>query len=151
MTTVNVHDAKTHLSRYLRAAQQDGESFVIARDGLPVARLIPCKATTPSDAKLLNALEGLLWRFDEDDEPEADVLAAREAVATARDDRAPARAAYKERSDALKERVAELLQEARFRGQPNWPDVHALVRAYELVDQALDVLLSNNQSYGDRS
>ena len=37
-TTVNVHDAKTHLSRLLQRVEQ-GEEIVIARSGKPVARL----------------------------------------------------------------------------------------------------------------
>ncbi len=39
-TTVNVHEAKTHLSRLLEAASR-GEDVVIARNGEPVARLVP--------------------------------------------------------------------------------------------------------------
>lgn len=38
--TVNVHEAKTHLSRLLEAVEQ-GEDVVIARSGKPVARLVP--------------------------------------------------------------------------------------------------------------
>ncbi len=38
--TVNVHEAKTHLSRLLEAASR-GEDVVIARNGEPVARLVP--------------------------------------------------------------------------------------------------------------
>lgn len=38
--TVNVHEAKTQLSRLLEAAGR-GEDVVIARNGLPVARLVP--------------------------------------------------------------------------------------------------------------
>lgn len=37
---VNVHEAKTHLSRLLERAAH-GEEIVIARAGKPVARLIP--------------------------------------------------------------------------------------------------------------
>ena len=37
---VNIHEAKTHLSRLLKAAEQ-GEDVVICRDGEPVARLVP--------------------------------------------------------------------------------------------------------------
>ncbi|MDH3403183.1 MAG: type II toxin-antitoxin system Phd/YefM family antitoxin [Acidobacteriota bacterium] len=37
---VNVHDAKTHLSRLLDRAAA-GEEIVIARYGRPVARLVP--------------------------------------------------------------------------------------------------------------
>lgn len=39
-TTVNVHEAKTQLSRLLEAASR-GEEVVIARNGEPVARLVP--------------------------------------------------------------------------------------------------------------
>ncbi len=38
--TVNVHEAKTHLSRLLEAVER-GEDVVIARAGRPVARLVP--------------------------------------------------------------------------------------------------------------
>jgi prevent-host-death family protein len=40
MTTVNVHEAKTHLSRLL-ARVEGGERIVIARAGRPVAVLSP--------------------------------------------------------------------------------------------------------------
>jgi len=40
MDTVNVHDAKTRFSRLLARVEQ-GEEFVIARGGKPVARLVP--------------------------------------------------------------------------------------------------------------
>lgn len=40
METVNVHEAKTHLSRLLDRAQE-GEEIVIAKAGRPVARLGP--------------------------------------------------------------------------------------------------------------
>lgn len=39
MTTFNVHEAKTHLSRLL-ARVEAGEEVVIARNGRPVARLV---------------------------------------------------------------------------------------------------------------
>jgi prevent-host-death family protein len=37
---VNVHDAKTHLSRLLERVQR-GEEVVIGKGGRPVARLVP--------------------------------------------------------------------------------------------------------------
>ena len=40
MKTVNVHAAKTHFSRLLDRAEE-GEEFVIAKAGRPVARLGP--------------------------------------------------------------------------------------------------------------
>jgi len=39
MATVNVHEAKTHLSRLLERVQA-GEEVVIARAGTPVAKLV---------------------------------------------------------------------------------------------------------------
>ena len=40
MVTVNVHEAKTHLSRLLVDAEA-GQDVVIARNGKPVAKLVP--------------------------------------------------------------------------------------------------------------
>ncbi|TGO03956.1 type II toxin-antitoxin system Phd/YefM family antitoxin [Serinibacter arcticus] len=40
MTTVNVQEAKTHLSALL-ARVEAGEDITIARAGIPVARLVP--------------------------------------------------------------------------------------------------------------
>ena len=44
--TVNVHDAKTHLSKLLERAEA-GEEIVIARAGRPVARLVPYGSDRP--------------------------------------------------------------------------------------------------------
>ncbi len=45
-TTVNIHEAKTHLSRLLARAAA-GEEIIIAKAGKPIARLEPV-ATAPS-------------------------------------------------------------------------------------------------------
>ena len=42
VTTVNIHEAKTHLSRLLKRVAA-GEQIVIARAGTPIARLSPYK------------------------------------------------------------------------------------------------------------
>jgi prevent-host-death family protein len=42
MTEVNVHEAKTHLSRLL-ARVEAGEEVLISRAGRPVARLVPAR------------------------------------------------------------------------------------------------------------
>ncbi|MEB3194244.1 MAG: type II toxin-antitoxin system prevent-host-death family antitoxin [Cyanobacteriota bacterium] len=42
---VNVHQAKTHLSQLLQDVEQ-AEEVVIARSGVPVARLVPWQAPT---------------------------------------------------------------------------------------------------------
>ena len=39
MTTINIHDAKTHFSRLIERASA-GEDVVIAKAGKPVARLV---------------------------------------------------------------------------------------------------------------
>ncbi|MBM3521388.1 MAG: type II toxin-antitoxin system prevent-host-death family antitoxin [Alphaproteobacteria bacterium] len=48
MPTVNMLEAKTQLSRLIEAARR-GQDVVIARDGTPVARIVPIKrrALTP--------------------------------------------------------------------------------------------------------
>jgi prevent-host-death family protein len=43
MPKVNIHDAKTHFSRYVEEAAQ-GKEIVIARAGKPVARIAPLVA-----------------------------------------------------------------------------------------------------------
>lgn len=54
MKTVNVHEAKTHLSRLLEAVAA-GEEVIIAKGGRPVARLVriekPGKPRTPGRLK----------------------------------------------------------------------------------------------------
>lgn len=47
---VNLHDAKTHLSRYVEQAL-DGEDVVIARAGKALVRLVPV-AETPRQRRL---------------------------------------------------------------------------------------------------
>jgi prevent-host-death family protein len=63
--TVNVHEAKTSLSRLLERAEA-GEEIVIARAGKPVARLIPYAPERPT--RTFGALKGqirILPGFDE--------------------------------------------------------------------------------------
>jgi prevent-host-death family protein len=55
-TVVNVHEAKTHLSRLL-ARVEAGERIVIARAGRPVAELVAAKPAgrrrTPGDDEIV--------------------------------------------------------------------------------------------------
>jgi prevent-host-death family protein len=44
--TVNVHEAKTHLSRLLEQAHA-GEEVILAKAGKPYARLVPLPAELP--------------------------------------------------------------------------------------------------------
>jgi antitoxin (DNA-binding transcriptional repressor) of toxin-antitoxin stability system len=41
MKTLNVHEAKTRLSAVLSEVEEAGESFLICRNGKPIADLVP--------------------------------------------------------------------------------------------------------------
>ena len=43
MTTVNIHEAKTHLSRLIEQAAR-GEPVIIAKAGKPIVKLVPVDA-----------------------------------------------------------------------------------------------------------
>lgn len=43
MEPINVHEAKTHLSRLLERAH-NGEEIIIAKNGQPYARLVPLQS-----------------------------------------------------------------------------------------------------------
>ena len=65
---VNIHDAKTHLSRLVDRAAA-GEEIVIARAGKPVARLVAYVQRSPD--RELGAWRGRVWiapDFDETDD-----------------------------------------------------------------------------------
>jgi prevent-host-death family protein len=49
MKTVNIHQAKTHLSKLIEQASK-GESFVIAKAGKPVVKVTAL--STPTDAQV---------------------------------------------------------------------------------------------------
>lgn len=51
METVNVHEAKTHLSRLLERVEA-GEEVIIARNGRPVARLVALGAQPRTPGRL---------------------------------------------------------------------------------------------------
>ena len=51
MKSVNIHEAKTHLSRLLELVEL-GEPIVIARNGKPIARIVPYRAETRQPGRL---------------------------------------------------------------------------------------------------
>ena len=55
MRTVNIHQAKTHLSRLVERAAR-GESFVIAKAGKPLVKVTPLDA--PAQARRLGFMTG---------------------------------------------------------------------------------------------
>lgn len=72
MQLVNIHDAKTRLSRLLEQVQA-GEDVVIAKSGTPIVRLVPY---TPTRHKILppGAMEGEIWIADDFDAPMDDLF-----------------------------------------------------------------------------
>jgi prevent-host-death family protein len=71
MVEVNVHQAKTHLSRLLRQVEQ-GEEVVISRAGKPLARLVP--VNEPRRPRELGRYRGQIWIADDFDAPLPDEI-----------------------------------------------------------------------------
>lgn len=57
MRTVNIHDAKTNLSRLVDQAAK-GEPFVIAKAGKPLVKVIPLGAPEAGQVRRLGFLAG---------------------------------------------------------------------------------------------
>jgi prevent-host-death family protein len=64
METINVHEAKTHLSRLLERVEA-GEEIIIARSGKPVARLVPMKRVR----RRPGGMKGRIWISEDFDAP----------------------------------------------------------------------------------
>ncbi|MEX2553054.1 MAG: type II toxin-antitoxin system Phd/YefM family antitoxin [Actinomycetota bacterium] len=64
MDVVNVHEAKTHLSRLLDRVEQ-GEEILLARNGKPVAKLSPAGAAE----RVPGRLKGQIHMTAEFDDP----------------------------------------------------------------------------------
>ncbi|HTJ23174.1 MAG TPA: type II toxin-antitoxin system Phd/YefM family antitoxin [Gemmatimonadaceae bacterium] len=64
--TYNVHQAKTQLSKLLERVAE-GEDIVIAKAGVPVARLVPI--ARPDEARVLGTEKGRLIVADDFDAP----------------------------------------------------------------------------------
>ena len=57
MKIVNIHYAKIHLSRLLEGVRR-GESFIIAKAGRPIARVVPVERANIGKGRRLGFLEG---------------------------------------------------------------------------------------------
>jgi prevent-host-death family protein len=57
MRTVNIHEAKTQLSRLVEAAA-NGEPFIIAKAGKPQVKVVPLDAPDPGKTKRLGFMAG---------------------------------------------------------------------------------------------
>ena len=58
MRTVNIHEAKTHLSRLVERAAQ-GEPFIIAKAGKPLVKVVPLDAPAAAEKKRLGFMPGI--------------------------------------------------------------------------------------------
>lgn len=56
MQTVNIHEAKTHLSRLIEQAVK-GESFIIAKAGKPLVKVSRLDAPEPGQVKRLGFMK----------------------------------------------------------------------------------------------
>jgi len=56
--TVNIHEAKTHLSRLIERVAR-GETFVIAKAGRPMVKLVPIASSESAKPKRLGFLQGV--------------------------------------------------------------------------------------------
>jgi prevent-host-death family protein len=64
MGPVNIHDAKTHFSRLVERAER-GEEIVIARNGKPVARIVPLSHMP----RQFGRMAGKIWIADDFNDP----------------------------------------------------------------------------------
>jgi prevent-host-death family protein len=70
---VNIHEAKTHLSRLIERVE-NGEEVIIGRAGKPVAKLVPYRAN--NEPRKPGAWKGRVWMAPDFDELDPDLLAA---------------------------------------------------------------------------
>jgi prevent-host-death family protein len=75
MRVVNIHEAKTHLSRLVDAAAR-GEGFIIARAGRPLVKVVPLDAPAAGARRRLGFLAGQVRTPDDFDRMGADEIAA---------------------------------------------------------------------------
>lgn len=57
MRTINIHEAKTHLSKLVEQAAR-GEAFIVAKAGKPLVKVVPLNAPEPAQVRRLGFLAG---------------------------------------------------------------------------------------------
>jgi len=67
MRTVNIHQAKTHLSRLVDAAAK-GEPFIIAKAGKPLAKVVASETPDPAKVRRLGFMAGQIAVPDDFDQ-----------------------------------------------------------------------------------
>ncbi len=73
MRTVNIHEAKTHLSRLVDRAAK-GEPFIIAKAGKPLVKVVPLDAPVAGTPKRFDFLAGQIQVPDDFDTMFADEI-----------------------------------------------------------------------------
>lgn len=68
MTMVNMHEAKSQLSKLVARAEA-GEDVIIARDGKPAVRLSPVRDTTTWGSRMSGIWRGQVRMSDDFDAP----------------------------------------------------------------------------------
>lgn len=71
METVNMHEAKTHLSRLVAKAAK-GEAFIIAVSGKPMVKVVPLEEEKPANRRL-GFLKDANWTVPESREAFKDI------------------------------------------------------------------------------
>ncbi len=79
MEQYNLFSAKTHLSNLVRRAAS-GEEIIIARNGVPQARLVPLDFLTDKPARTPGRLKGMLRESDDFDQTPEEILQAFEGL-----------------------------------------------------------------------
>lgn len=67
MQTINIHEAKTHLSRLIEQVV-NGEPFVIAKAGKPLVKVVPLNTPETGELKRLGFMEKQLRVPDDFDQ-----------------------------------------------------------------------------------
>jgi len=75
MRTVNMHEAKTHLSRLVDRAA-NGEPFIIAKAGKPLVKVVPLDAPTDKKLSRIGFMNGQIKVPDDFDTMMADEIEA---------------------------------------------------------------------------
>lgn len=75
MKAINIHAAKTHLSRLVEKAAS-GESFVIAKAGRPMVKVVALEAPTGLEKRRTGFLSGLISVPDDFDRMGEEEIAA---------------------------------------------------------------------------
>ena len=75
MLAVNIHEAKTHLSRLVEDAAH-GKAFIIAKAGRPMVKVIPYTAEEQSVSGRLGFMTGEIAVPDDFDRMEGESIAA---------------------------------------------------------------------------